>query len=80
MEWRLLRLMSALISINFSLFPIKPAKQRGHQSVFTWRGMSQHLSLTEHLEEERKKKKQLQRICGVQTDSQSHRNTLQACV
>lgn len=46
MEWRLLRLMSALISINFSLFPIKPGKQQEHQSVFTWRGMNQHLSLT----------------------------------
>lgn len=38
MEWRHLRLMSALISINLSLFPIKPAKQRGHQSFFHMEG------------------------------------------
>ncbi|TKS74743.1 hypothetical protein D9C73_008826 [Collichthys lucidus] len=75
MERRLLRLMSALISINFSLFPIKPAKQRGHQSVLTWRGMSQHLSLTEHLEEEEKKKKQLQRLGVVMHDDITATNT-----
>lgn len=44
MEWRLLRLMSALISINFSLFPIKPATQREHEPIFTWPRMKQHLS------------------------------------
>lgn len=36
MKRRLFRLMSVLISINPSLFPIKPGEQQEHQSLFTW--------------------------------------------
>lgn len=36
--------MSELISINFSLFPIKPAKQPEQEAISTCPGMNQHLS------------------------------------
>lgn len=42
----LLELMSALISINSSLFPIKPGKQQDRSSVFTWWRKHQHLFLS----------------------------------
>lgn len=54
---RLQRLMSELISINLSLFPIKPAKQPEQQSLSTCPGMTQHLS------EQRAAKMWVSRVC-----------------